>query len=99
MDLGKIGKKGLGNLGSGILGNHKKGGIIFQIKCHMMCQAIFQTLGRHSRWGSFEVDVFLHSLFLSLKPSVPIPLNLWCQEKASYRAGSFPFILRKLLKV
>ena len=27
MDLGKIGKKGLGNLGSGILGNHKKGGI------------------------------------------------------------------------
>ena len=27
MDLGKIGKMGLGNLGSGILGNHKKGGI------------------------------------------------------------------------
>ena len=27
MDLGKIGKKGFGNLGSGILGNHKKGGI------------------------------------------------------------------------
>ena len=27
MDLGKIGKKGLGNLGSGILGNHKKGGM------------------------------------------------------------------------
>ena len=27
MDLGKIVKKGLGNLGSGILGNHKKGGI------------------------------------------------------------------------
>ena len=27
MDLGKIGKMGLGNLGSGILGNHKKGGM------------------------------------------------------------------------
>ena len=26
MDLGKIGKKGFGNLGSRILGNHKKGG-------------------------------------------------------------------------
>ena len=31
MDLGKIGKKGLGNLGSGILGNHKKGGILRRI--------------------------------------------------------------------
>ena len=30
MDLGKIRKMGLGNLGSGILGNHKKGGIILE---------------------------------------------------------------------
>ena len=27
IELGKIGKMGFGNLGSGILGNHKKGGI------------------------------------------------------------------------
>ena len=31
MDLGKIGKKGLGNLGSGILGNHEKGGILYTL--------------------------------------------------------------------
>ena len=63
MDLGKIGKKGLGNLGSGILGNHKKGGIpldaISAWSFLLWRSAVSELARRHSTRRSRKTSCFM----------------------------------------